>query len=74
MKTVINNNERVFLVVDSFLRMTFCNTSEVNTVCKDLREGYFKIYHFHNGKQTKTTKKNLKIFLEGYGLKQEFLY
>jgi hypothetical protein len=60
MKTVINNNERVFLVV-VFWEWRSANTSEVNTVCKDLREGYFKIYHFHNGKQTKTTKKTLKF-------------
>jgi hypothetical protein len=51
--------------------MTFCNTSEVNTVCKDLREAILK-YIIFTKKQHQDHKENLKIFLEGYGLKQEF--
>ena len=73
MKTVINNNERVFQV-QATNGTIFCNTSDLNTVCKDLRQGYFKIYYFFDSKRIKLTKKNLKSFLEGYGLKQEFLY
>ena len=76
MKTEINNNLRVYMVVTSTGKSAFCNITELNQVVKELgcNEGYFKIFHFWNNKQKKVTKKDLASFFEGSQLTQEFYY
>lgn len=76
MKTVINNNLRVYQVVTSTGYQFFCNIEQLNEVVKEnnLKAGYFKILHFWNNKPQKLSKKALKEMFEGSQLKQEFLY
>jgi hypothetical protein len=76
MKTTIENNYRVYQVVDSLSRQYFCNIEELNKVINEneLRPGYFKIYHFWNNKAKRVSKKDLKSFFEGAELTQEFIY
>jgi hypothetical protein len=76
MKTTIDNNLRVYQVLTSTGKQVFCNITELNNVVKELevREGYFKIYHFWNNKAQKVSKKELKLFFEGSQLTQEFNY
>lgn len=76
MKTVINNNLRVYQVVTSTGKQAFCNIEQLNKVVKDLQciEGYFKIFHFWNNKPQKLSKKDLKAMFEGSQLKQDFFY
>lgn len=76
MKTVIDNNLRVYHVVSSTGKQFFCNIEDLNRVVKDneLRAGYFKIYHFWNNKAQRVSKKDLKAFFEGSQLTQEFAY
>lgn len=76
MKTVINNNLRVYQVLTSTGKQVFCNIEDLNRVIEELNthQGYFKIYHFWNNKAQKVSKKDLKSFFEGAGLKQEFYY
>lgn len=76
MKTVINNDFRVYQVVSSTGKQWFCNIEDLNKIIKEnqLREGYFKIYHFWNNKAQKVSKKDLKIFFDGSQLKQDFFY
>ena len=76
MKTTIDNNLRVFQVVDSFGRSVFCNLDDLNRVIKEkeLRPGYFKIYHFWNTKPQKVTKRYLKEMMLANQIKQEFKY
>ena len=74
MKTNINNDLRVYQVITSLGKQAFCNIEELNSVVDSLgtHPGYFKIYHFWNNKPQKVSKKDLKAFFEGAGLKQEF--
>ena len=76
MKTVINNNLRVYQVVTSTGKQAFCNIKQLNEVVKDLHciEGYFKIFHFWNNKPQKLSKKDLNSMFEGSQLKQDFFY
>jgi hypothetical protein len=76
MKTEIDNNLRVYLVVTSTGKSAFCNIENLNQVVKELgcNEGYFKIFHFWNNKQERVSKKDLLSFFEGSQLKQEFFY
>lgn len=76
MKTVLDNNQRVFQIVTSTGKQAFCNLDDLNQVVKDLEthEGYFKIYHFWNNKQTFVTKRYLKGCFEANNIKQEFYY
>jgi hypothetical protein len=76
MKTIINNNLRVYQIITSTGRQAFCNIEQLNDVIKslDTHEGYFKIFHFWNNKAQKVSKKDLKLFFEGANLKQEFYY
>ena len=74
MKTTINNDLRVYQVIDSIGHQFFCNIQDLNQICKDMNQGYFKIYHFWNNKAQKVSKKDLKSFFEGSDLKQEFFY
>ena len=48
MKTIINNDLRVYQVIDSLSHNYFCNIEQLNEVVKygNLHPGYFKIYHF----------------------------
>jgi hypothetical protein len=76
MRTVINNNLRVYQVVTSTGKQVFCNIEQLNEVVKELKciPGYFKIFHFWNNKAKKVSKKDLKAFFEGSQLKQDFFY
>jgi hypothetical protein len=76
MKTVINNNLRVYQLLTSTGKQVFCNIEDLNRVVEELdtHPGYFKIYHFWNNKAQKVSKKDLKSFFEGAGLKQDFYY
>lgn len=74
MKTTINNELRVYQVVTDAGKQYFCNIQDLNEICKDMHEGYFKIYHFWNNKPQKVSKKDLKAFFEGADLVQTFFY
>ncbi len=74
MKTIINNDLRVYQVLTSTGKQYFCNITDLNEICKDLNPGYFKINHFWNNKPQRVSKKDLKLFFEGSQLKQEFFY
>jgi hypothetical protein len=74
MKTTINNSLRVFQVVTSTGYQFFCNLEQLNEVCKDLKSGYFKIYHFWNNKPKVVTKKYLAELFESNQIYQEFYY
>lgn len=76
MKTTINNNERVYQVVTSTGQQVFCNIEQLNEVIKflDTKEGYFRIFHFWNNGPERVSKKDLKTFFDGAGLKQDFFY
>jgi hypothetical protein len=45
MKTTINNDERIFIAVDSFLRSYACNLEGLNDVINvnDLKPGYLTV-------------------------------
>ena len=74
MQTVIDNNQRVFLVVDSYDRNYFCNLNGLNEVIERnaLREGYYTIFHFWNNKPKKATKKLLTEMFEAQGITKNF--
>ena len=74
MKTEIDNNQRVFQVIDSYGRNYFCNLNQLNQVIKenDLREGYYKVFHFWNNKPKRATKKLLTEMFEASGIVKEF--
>jgi len=75
MTTIIDNNQRVFLIVTTTGKNFFCNLSQLNyVVCSECKTGYFKIYHFWNNKPKFVTKKFLKEIFEGHRIKQEFYY
>lgn len=76
MKTTIDNNLRVYQIVDSDGHQFFCNIEDINQIVREnnMHPGYFKIYHFWNNKAQKVSKKDLKLFFEGAGLSQEFYY
>jgi hypothetical protein len=74
MITTINNDLRVYQVLTSTGKQYFCNITDLNEICKDMNQGYFKIFHFWNNKAQKVSKKDLKAFFEGSQLKQEFFY
>lgn len=71
MKVQINNDHRIFIVVDSWGKSSVCNLEDLNKVVKSIDDDV-KIYHLWNGKQTKATKKQLKEMLEIADLKIEF--
>jgi hypothetical protein len=76
MTTTINNNLRVYWVVNSNGHQYFCNIEDLNRVVNDnqMRAGYFKIYHFWNNKPQRLSKKDLKSMFEGAELTQQFHY
>ena len=76
MKTLIDNNLRVYHVVTSTGKQAFCNIGDLNNVVANLgtRAGYFKIYHFWNNKPAKLSKKALDQMFDGSQLKREFNY
>lgn len=62
MKTLIDNDQRVFLVHRKgfFTRDYFCNLSDIQNVLKDLEvNDEFIIYEYFNKKFTKCSKKHL---------------
>jgi hypothetical protein len=74
MITTIDNNQRVFQVVDSYGRNYFCNLKQLNEVIKEnnLVEGYYTINHFWNNKPKKASKKLLKEMFEAQGIEKQF--
>ena len=74
MVTTIDNNQRVFQVVDSYGRNYFCNLKQLNEVIKEnnLVEGYYTINHFWNNKPKKASKKLLKEMFEAQGIEKLF--
>lgn len=76
MKTLINNELRVYQVISSTGKQYFCNITDLNKIVIDneLKVGHFTIYHFWNNKPKKVSKKDLTLFFEGSQLKQEFNY
>ena len=74
MVTTIDNNQRVFQVVDSYGRNYFCNLKQLNEVIKEnnLVEGYYTINHFWNNKPKKVSKKLLKEMFEAQGIEKQF--
>jgi hypothetical protein len=74
MKTEIDNNQRVFQVIDSYGRNYFCNLNQLNQVIKEnnLIEGYYTINHFWNNKPKKASKKLLTEMFEASGIVKEF--
>lgn len=76
MTTTIDNNQRVFQVIDSNSNQIFCNFDDLNKVVTEnnLREGYFTIYHFWDNKPKKVGKAYLKAMYKAHRSKQEFIY
>lgn len=76
MTTTIDNNQRVYQIIDSYGKQTFCNFDDINTVVKErnLVEGYFTIYSFWNNKPKKVGKGILKEMYKAHGIEQEFAY
>lgn len=76
MKTVINNNLRVYQVITSTGYQFFCNIEHLNEVVKvnNLKAGYFKINHFWDNKPKRLSKKELDTMFQGSQLKREFFY
>jgi hypothetical protein len=74
MKTEIDNNQRVFQVIDSYGRNYFCNLNQLNQVIKEnnLREGYYTINHFWNNKPKKASKKLLNEMFKASGIVKGF--
>ena len=74
MKTILDNNQRVFMVVDSYGRNYFCNLKDLNTVIleNNLTENYYTIYHFWNNKPKKVTNKLLKDMFNAQGIEKKF--
>ena len=74
MVTTIDNNQRVFQVVDSYGRNYFCNLKQLNEVIREnnLVEGYYTINHFWNNKPKKASKKLLKAMFEAQGIEKQF--
>lgn len=74
MVTTIDNNQRVFQVVDSYGRNYFCNLKQLNEVIREnnLIEGYYTINHFWNNKPKKASKKLLKEMFEAQGIEKQF--
>jgi hypothetical protein len=76
MKTTIDNNQRVFQIVDSWGRSYFCNLKDISAVVHEnnLKSGYYKIFHFWNSKPKKVTKRYLKELFEANQINLDFHY
>jgi hypothetical protein len=74
MKILIDNNQRVFQVVDSMGHQWFCNLHHLNDVVKENRlvEGYYKIYHFWNNKPKIISNKELNGLFEAHRIEKQF--
>lgn len=73
-ETILNNNERVFMVTWSLANHVFCNLKDLSSVVKSnsLAAGYYTIYHFWNNKPKKATKKLIKDMHEAARLPMDF--
>jgi len=71
---LIEPSERVFMIVTSNGKQFFCYLKQLNSVCSDLNQGYYTIYHFWNNKQQKVTKKHLKELFIAHRIEQKFFY
>lgn len=76
MTTTINNNERVFQIIDSYGKQTFCNFNDIEKVVTEnkLIPGYFTIYSFWNNKPKKVGKGILKEMYKADRKEQQFAY
>ena len=76
MNTTLKQGHRVYQIKTSVGDQMFCNIEQLNEVVKHLQSnaGYFKIYHFWNGKAELLSKKVLDQMFEGSQLKREFEY
>lgn len=76
MTTTIDNNQKVFQIIDSRSNQYFCNFDDINKVVTEnnLRAGYFTIYSFWNNKPKKVGKGILKEMYKAHGIEQEFAY
>lgn len=74
--TTIDNNQRVFQIIDSHGRQIFCNFDDLNRIVTEnnLIAGYFTIYSFWNNKPVKVNRKVLTDMFEASGIEQEFNY
>lgn len=63
-ENIINNSDRVFMVTYSYGKSFFCNITDLNKMILslELKEGYFKIFHFYNNKLKTVTKKDLRAW------------
>jgi hypothetical protein len=71
---LIEPSERVFMIVTSTGKQFFCYLRQLNSICSDLNQGYYTIYHFWNNKQQKVTKKHLRELFEAHRIEQKFFY
>jgi len=74
MKTEIDNNQRVFQVIDSYGSSYFCNLKDLNRVIKEnnLIQGEYTINHFWNSKPQRASKKLLNDLFKASGIVKEF--
>lgn len=58
MKTTIDNNQRVFQVIDSTGHQYFCNLKDLKQVITEnnMHDGYYKVYEFWNNKPSRVFK------------------
>lgn len=68
MKTTIDNNQKVFQIVDSFLNSTFCNLCDLQAVLSEIND-FCKVYYFWNSKQTKISPSELRKMLTANQIK-----
>lgn len=71
---LIEPSERVFMIVTSTGKQFFCYLKQLNSVCRELNEGYYTIFHFWNNKQQKVTKKHLNELFASHRIEKEFYY
>jgi len=76
MRTVIDNNQRVFQVVTSTGKQAFCNLTDLNKVVAELdtNPDYFVINHVFNNSLHKMGKKALRDMFAAHRIKMEFVY
>ncbi len=66
MKTTIDNNLRVFHIVNSTGKQWFCNLQDIPVIIKEneLRADYYKIWEFWNNKPRRIGKTALNAMFE----------
>lgn len=76
MKTLINNNQRIFVITNSTGNTFAGNLEHISEIVKEyeLKEGYFKIYEYFNGKPKRITGANLKRIFKANQINLDFFY